>query len=43
MVDTRGIIIVLLVLAVAGLGFALYQERQRTIEIKLPSVKIDGR
>lgn len=40
MIDTRNMIIVLLAIAAAVLGYFYYQSRQNVVEIKLPSVSI---
>jgi hypothetical protein len=40
MTDTRNLIIAVLAIAVAALGYLFYQSRQNVVEIKLPSVSI---
>jgi hypothetical protein len=41
MTDTRNIIIALLAIAAATLGYYYYQSRQNVVEIRLPTVTID--
>lgn len=40
MTDTRTIVIVVLAIVTAVLGYFYYQSRQNVVEIKLPSVSI---
>jgi hypothetical protein len=41
MTSTANVVILVLALATATLGYLYYQGRQSTIEIKLPTVKVD--
>ena len=41
MTSTSNIVIVILVISTAALGYLYYQSRQNIVEIKLPSVKIE--
>jgi hypothetical protein len=42
--DTKSLVIVILAVAVAVLGYLLYQEKQEpAVKIDLPGVKIEGR
>ena len=38
--DTKSIIIGALVVVAAALGYFVYQNQQRTVQIQLPSVKV---
>ena len=39
--DTKSLVIGALVVIAAALGYLVYQNQQRTVQIQLPSVKIN--
>lgn len=43
MLYTRNAILVVLVIAVATMGYFFYESRQNVVEIKLPSATINGK